>query len=66
MTKWEYRVEQTDVGGTMHRNLDKMTNSWLNAIGQEGWELVSITTLNVGSGLTSDKAHLTFKRPIDF
>ena len=45
MVKWEYRVETTEVGGTVQRNLDKMTNKWLNEFGNNGWELVGITTL---------------------
>ena len=65
MVKWEYRVETTEVGGTVQRNLDKMTSKWLNEFGNHGWELVSITTLNVGNGLTSKLASLVFKRPIE-
>jgi len=65
MVKWEYRVETTEVGGTVQRNLDKMTNKWLNELGNNGWELVGITTLNVGNGLTSKLASLVFKRPIE-
>ena len=64
MTKWEYRVETTDVGGTIQRNMDDMKADWLNKMGKDGWELVNITVLNVGNGLTSKKAYLTFKRPV--
>lgn len=64
MTRWEYRTETTAVEGTVNRNMDEMTNDWLNQFGAEGWELVSITTLNVGNGLTSRRAWLVFKRPL--
>ena len=65
MVKLEYRVETTKVGGLFNRNLDEMTNEWLNKFGDDGWELVSITTLNIGTGTTSDFASLVFKRPIE-
>ena len=63
MTKWEYRVETTEVGGTVQRNLDKMTSHWLNVLGKEGWELVNMVTLYGGTGITTKVAYLTFKRP---
>jgi hypothetical protein len=65
MVKWEYRVETTEVGGTVQRNLDKMTNRWLNQFGDDGWELIAINTFNVGTGNTSKLASLVFKRPIE-
>ena len=65
MASWEYLVETTEVGGTVQRNLDKMTSKWLNEFGKDGWELVNITTLNVGNGLTSKLATLVFKRPVE-
>ena len=64
MIKWEYRVETREVGGKMVKNLDDMTVEWLNDIGKDGWELVGITTLHIGNGMTSEKATLTFKRPV--
>ncbi len=63
MTKWEYRVEVTEVTGMIHRNLERMTDSWLNSFGQDGWELVDITTLSFSTGITQS-AYLTFKRPL--
>ena len=65
MTKWEYRVETTEVGGFKERNMDKMTNTWLNEIGKDGWELVNTTTTNVGNGLSSRQCYLVFKRPVE-
>ncbi len=78
MTKWEYRVEVTEVGGFKERNLDKMTNGWLNNIGRDGWELVTINTtngvqitgdsifsINVGNRLSSKQCYLVFKRPVE-
>ncbi len=63
MTKWEYRVEVTEVTGMIHRNLEQMTASWLNSFGQDGWELIDITTLSFSTGITQS-AYLTFKRPL--
>ena len=56
-TKWEYM------------ELDRKTQSYLvnelNLLGQEGWELVSVTFLKgVGSGMGSNEAWIAFlKRP---
>lgn len=64
MIKWEYKVETTKVGGAMQRNLDKLTEGWLDTLGSDGWELVSIPTLSIIHGATSDVAYLIFKRPV--
>jgi hypothetical protein len=64
MTKWQYRVETTTVGGFKERNMDEMTAGWLNKIGAEGWELVNTTIPNVGNGLSNQRAYLVFKRPL--
>ncbi len=63
MTKWEYRVEITEVTGLIHRNLEQITASWLNSFGQDGWELIDITTLSFSTGITQS-AYQTFKRPL--
>ena len=63
MTHWEYKVETMQVGGTMHLNLDQMTDDWLNQFGAEGWELVSTTTLTFGG--TDQRTYWVFKRPIE-
>ena len=45
MTKWEYRVEAIEVGGVKDQKMDRrdpgLNNSWLNNIGEDGWELVN-------------------------
>ena len=64
MTKWEYRVDITEVGGGGGRTLDKMTNGWLNNIGSDGWELVTINTTAV-AGTSTQKCYLVFKRPVE-
>jgi len=52
--------EQLNVGGTIVRNLDQMTDEWLNQLGAEGWE----APLATGTGTTTSKAYLVFKRPV--
>ena len=53
-TKWEYRVEEIDLVAIPD------VESFLNDIGGEGWELVSVS-LSVG-GVTSHNIAF-FKRP---
>ncbi len=72
MQKWEYRV--------LVRGFDRKDNYvWadedkrsgeerLNAMGQEGWELVQVVTVsrtesNAWAGLTT-RMHYLFKRPV--
>ena len=59
--RWEYKIESIrisfDYGAT---SLEEHTDAF-NSLGAEGWELVSVTTGNIGNGYTSN--HLfTFKR----
>ena len=71
MIKWEYKTVRTEVQGSRPprmRDLDPAYNEstveWLNTLGYDGWELVSITPLNIGMGRTSGLAYLVFKRPL--
>jgi hypothetical protein len=71
MIKWEYKSVTTEVEGNRPirmRDLDPAYNEstveWLNTLGNDGWELVSITPLNIGMGRTSGLAYLVFKRPL--
>lgn len=58
-TKWEYRV--INVRSENYR-LDPNSAQEMNRLGEEGWELVSITAVNFKSGAT-DNIALVFKRP---
>jgi len=59
MTQWEYRI--INVRSENYR-LDPNASTELNRLGEEGWELVSITSVNFKSGAT-DNIAFVFKRP---
>ncbi len=59
--KWEYRV--INVRSEKYR-LDPACVTELDALGQEGWELVSITSVNFKTGAT-DNIAMVFKRPAE-
>lgn len=59
MTQWEYKI--INVRSENYR-LDPNAASELNRLGDEGWELISITSVNFKSGAT-DNIALVFKRP---
>ncbi len=58
MTTWEYRI--INIRSENYR-LDPNAAKDLNALGEEGWELVSITSVNFKSGAT-DNIAMVFKR----
>ena len=58
-TKWEYRV--INVRSENYR-LDPNSAQEMSRLGEEGWELVSITSVNFKTGAT-DNIALVFKRP---
>ena len=60
MTKWEYRI--MNIRSENYR-LDPAAEPKLNDFGEQGWELVSITSVNFKSGAT-DNIAMVFKRPI--
>lgn len=60
MTKWEYKV--INIRSENYR-LDPNSVRELNALGDEGWELVSITSVNFKTGAT-DNIAMVFKRPV--
>jgi len=57
-TKWEYRVVNVRSEGY---RLDPASAQEMNKLGEEGWELVSITSVNFKTGAT-DNIALVFKR----
>ena len=58
MTKWEYKI--INIRSENYR-LDPNSVTQLNALGDEGWELVSITSVNFKTGAT-DNIAMVFKR----
>ncbi len=59
MATWEYKI--INIRSENYR-LDPNAVKDLNALGDEGWELVSITSVNFKSGAT-DNIAMVFKRP---
>jgi hypothetical protein len=59
MTRWEYHI--INIRSENYR-LDPNAVHELNALGAEGWELISITSVNFKSGAT-DNIAMVFKRP---
>ena len=59
MPKWEYRI--INIRSENYR-LDPAAAAELNRLGEEGWELVSITSVNFKTGAT-DNIAMVFKRP---
>jgi hypothetical protein len=60
MTKWEYKI--INIRSENYR-LDPNAATQLNQLGEEGWELVSITSVNFKTGAT-DNIAMVFKRPV--
>ncbi len=61
MTRWEYKI--INIRSENYR-LDPNAVTQLNEFGDEGWELVGLTSVNFKSGAT-DNIALVFKRPVD-
>ena len=60
MSKWEYKI--INIRSENYR-LDPNSATQLNQLGEEGWELVSITSVNFKTGAT-DNIAMVFKRPV--
>jgi hypothetical protein len=60
MNKWEYKI--INIRSENYR-LDPNSATQLNQLGEEGWELVSITSVNFKTGAT-DNIAMVFKRPV--
>jgi len=58
MRKWEYKI--INVRSENYR-LDPASARELNALGEDGWELLSITSVNFKTGAT-DNIAMVFKR----
>lgn len=59
MTQWEYKI--INIRSERYR-LDPDAAPQLNELGDDGWELISITSVNFKSGAT-DNIAMVFKRP---
>ena len=60
MQKWEYKI--INIRSENYR-LDPAAATEMNRLGDRGWELVSITSVNFKTGAT-DNIAMTFKRPV--
>ncbi len=61
MAKWQYKI--INIRSENYR-LDPASAPELDRLGIEGWELVSITSVNFKTGAT-DNIAMVFKRPTD-
>ena len=59
MTRWEYKI--INIRSESYR-LDPASVESLDRLGDQGWELVSITSVNFKTGAT-DNIAMVFKRP---
>ena len=60
MARWEYKI--INIRSEQYR-LDPAFTPELNTLGQVGWELVGLTSVNFKSGATDNLA-MVFKRPM--
>ncbi len=61
MKRWEYKI--INLRSENYR-LDPAFTPELDTLGQIGWELVGLTSVNFRSGATDNLA-MVFKRPLD-
>ncbi len=61
MSRWEYKI--INIRSENYR-LDPAASTELNGFGDQGWELVGLTSVNFKSGAT-DNIAMVFKRPLD-
>ena len=59
MTRWEYKI--INIRSENYR-LDPDASIQMNELGNDGWELVGLTSVNFKSGAT-DNIAMVFKRP---
>lgn len=61
MTRWEYKI--INIRSENYR-LDPNATAKMDPLGEEGWELVGLTSVNFKTGAT-DNIAMVFKRPLD-
>ncbi|MEM6455980.1 MAG: DUF4177 domain-containing protein [Acidobacteriota bacterium] len=61
MIRWEYKI--INIRSEQYR-LDPNAAGRMNDLGDEGWELVGLTSVNFKTGAT-DNIAMVFKRPVD-
>lgn len=61
MTRWEYKI--INIRSENYR-LDPNAVTQLDGFGNDGWELVGLTSVNFKSGAT-DNIAMVFKRPLE-
>ena len=61
MDRWEYKI--INIRSERYR-LDPAAAEQMNDLGDEGWELVGLTSVNFKTGAT-DNIAMVFKRPVD-
>jgi hypothetical protein len=61
MQKWEYLVSRIDLPVLGHDRLDNI-KGWLNDLGQDGWEIVSVSAEPIEDELL--EYTVFFKRPV--
>ncbi len=59
MTRWQYKIINIR---SEHYRLDPDASIQMDDLGDEGWELVGLTSVNFKSGAT-DNIAMVFKRP---
>ena len=60
MERWEYKI--INIRSERYR-LDPAAAEQMNDLGEEGWELVGLTSVNFQTGAT-DNIAMVFKRPL--
>lgn len=60
MVRWEYKI--INIRSEQYR-LDPAASEQLDKLGEEGWELVGLTSVNFKTGAT-DNIAMVFKRPV--
>ena len=65
MEQWEYKISKLPVKGVINISLDEQqSDSFLNSLGAEGWELITIisTTGMASWGSETKAVYCIFKR----
>ena len=61
VTVWEYKVVKEEAEGIVFPNVDGISETFLNGMGRDGWELVQVVNLARWTGRTT-VVYFYFKR----